>query len=128
MNDSEFLTAFEQATLPHFPHQAHVRMAWLYLRAYGLDEGILKISTGVQHLATVAGAPGKYHETITLFWARMVNHAIAATPAITDFHQFVEAHPNLLDGKLIAQYYSTSLIQSDTARHVWTEPDLQPLP
>lgn len=44
MNDSEFLKAFEAATLPHthFPHHAHVRMAWLYLRAHGWDDGVKK--------------------------------------------------------------------------------------
>ena len=36
MNDREFLRAFEQFALPHhdFPHRAHVRVAWLYLRGH----------------------------------------------------------------------------------------------
>ena len=105
MNDSEFLTAFEQGKLPRFPHQAHIRMAWIYLRTYGPSEGSVKICTGLRHLAVAHGAPGKYHETITLFWIKLVNHALESTPEIADFHEFVEAHSYLLDGKLLTQYY-----------------------
>ena len=128
MTDQEFLTAFEQHTLPEFPHRSHIRMAWLYLRANGWDRGQQQIRLGIQSLALALGAPGKYHETITLFWARVVDHAISCAPDIEDFDTFVERYPFLLNSKLHLTHYSRDLIASDSARQGWIEPDLRPLP
>lgn len=128
MNDNEFLAAFEQGTLPQFPHESHMRLAWLLLRAEGWDVGATKICAGLQHFVHMHHAPGKYHETITLFWARVIYHAIMVTPEIAEFTAFVERHPFLFDGKLINQHYSSALLQCSTARQSWVEPDLKPLP
>ena len=127
MNDSEFLKAFEACTLHDFPHQSHIRMAWLYLRAEGLEAGTVKIREGIQRFANSLSATNKYHETITVFWARVVYQAITQTPDISDFDEFVERHPRLLDKRLISQYYSADVISSPLARQQWVEPDLKPL-
>jgi len=130
MNDSEFLAAFESLTLPHdqFPHAAHIRMAWLYLRRDGWELGVQHIRQGIQRFAESHGAIRKYHETITLFWARAVHYAIAQSPEITDFSAFTAAYPHLLDTRIIQRHYSREHLWSDAARREWVEPDLQPLP
>jgi hypothetical protein len=128
MNDNEFLTAFEQHTLAEFPHRSHIRMAWLYLRANDWETGQMRIRDGIQSFAGALGASRKYHETITLFWARIVKHAIDHAPEISDFNTFVEKFPFLLDSKAIAAHYSSTLIGSENARKVWCEPDLSILP
>lgn len=128
MNDSEFLKAFEAGTLPHFPHQAHLRMAWLYLRQNTWEEAQARIREGIRHFAEVHGADRKYHETITLFWARLVWHCIDQAPEITDFEQFIMRFPLLMRGESIAQHYSLSLLRAEAARKAWVEPDLRPLP
>jgi hypothetical protein len=128
MNDREFLTAFEQHTLSEFPHRSHIRMAWLYLRADGLELGHQHIERGIQEFAAALGATHKYHQTITLFWARLVQHAIDCQPDIDDFDAFLGKYPFLLNGRLIAAHYSTALLQSDEARSGWVEPDLIPMP
>lgn len=127
MNDNEFLHAFEQHTLPHFPHHAHIRMAWLYLRANGWDDACSKIRGGLQQMAIAHGVPNKYHETITLFWAYMVKAAMDGSPDISDFMVFTERYPYLLDGKLIGQFYTSKLLQSEAARQKWVDPDVKPL-
>lgn len=128
MNDSEFLQAFEDGTLDQFPHRQHIRMAWLYLRAHGWDEGVSKIRDGIKRFAASKGASGKYHETITVFWARLVHHVITSNPGVNDFDSFIALYPGLLNPRLIAQHYSPDLIYSAVARHAWVEPDLQPMP
>ncbi len=130
MNDSEFLQAFEQCALPHhdFPHRAHVRLAWLYVRENGWEKGTAKIRAGIQKFAQTYGVLPKYHETITLFWAHLIYRAIACSPEINDFAAFAVQYPALLDAKLLAQFYSPELLKSDAARAMWVEPDLKPLP
>jgi len=128
MNDSEFLKAFEACTLPHgFPHQSHIRIAWLYLRAEGLEQGTVKIREGIQRLAASLGAHNKYHETITVFWARVVYQAIVQTPEVDDFHAFLDQHPHLLDQQLIGQYFSPARLGLPLARQEWLEPDIRAL-
>jgi len=128
MTDQEFLTAFEQQALSEFPHRSHIRMAWLYLRANDLETSQAHIRDGIQRFAEALGASRKYHETITLFWARVVQHAIDHAPGIDDFDTFVERFPFLLNSKAIAAHYSSELLGSENARRAWCEPDLRPLP
>jgi hypothetical protein len=128
MNDQEFLTAFEQHTLSEFPHKSHIRMAWLYLRSDGWEAGQERIQRGIQNFAAALGATNKYHQTITLFWARLVQHAIDDKPEIDGFDTFIEHYPFLLNKNAISAHYSTSLVQSEAARRHWIEPDLLPMP
>ncbi len=128
MNDNEFLAAFEAGALPHFPHRAHVWMAWLYLRANGYDEGVTRICSGIRRLAASHGATQKYHATLTVFWARMVYHAIQQSPDAADFEAFIAQHPDLLNTRLTDAYYSKDVLWSAQARAAWVEPDLQPMP
>jgi len=128
MTDQEFLAAFEQQTLSEFPHRMHIRMAWLYLRANDWDAAQARIRDGIQRFAATLGASRKYHETITLFWARIVKHAIDHAPEIDDFSAFIEKFSFLLDSTIIAVHYSSALLGSEHARRVWCEPDLRPLP
>ena len=130
MDDQTFLQAFEDGTLPpgEFSHRGHIRMAWLYLRAYGWDEGITHIRSGIQTFAARLGATGKYHETITLFWARVVHHMITEQPQIDNFEVFLAAFPQILDSHLIQQHYSADVLRSPLARQQWVESDLIGMP
>ena len=129
MNDHDFIQSVETLTLDAFPHYDHIRMAWIYLREYGYDEGIIKIREALKKLATHHGIPNHYHETITLFWAKMVQHALQQTPTIDDYQTFVtDHHPQLLDKDLIKTYYDMAIIKSGRSRKAWIDPDLQALP
>ncbi len=125
MNDQEFLYAFEHGHVHPFPHRDHIRMAWLYLRARDENIALHKIRHGIQHLAAALGTSTKYHETITLFWAKAVQ--VAMTPDVSDFAQFEAQRPELFDSRYINQFYSKELLWSEKARREWVEPDLQPL-
>ncbi|MEP7290706.1 MAG: hypothetical protein ABI835_02935 [Chloroflexota bacterium] len=126
MNDAEFLKHLEAGDLHEFPHRAHIRMAWLYLRAEDFEQGSLKIRRQIRQIVERHGAPGKYHETISLFWIALVQYALSLTPEIDDFEAFVAAHDHLLDTRLIKAHYSPALLSA--SRKVWAAPDLRPLP
>ncbi len=68
MTDEELVQAFERGTLPAaaFTHAAHVRVAWWYLGRYGLGGAITRFSAALRRFATQHGAPGKYHQTVTV--------------------------------------------------------------
>jgi len=125
MNDQQFLTAFESATLHPFKHRDHIRVAWLYLHRDGWEAGCDQIRRGIQHFAQANGATTLYHETITRFWAQVVFNAVRATPKISDFVTFERRHHLLFDKRYIAQFYSAERLFSQEAREQWVEPDLQ---
>ena len=78
MDDTQFLQHFEAGTLHPFHHHDHIRMAWLYLRQMGWETGYARIQAGIHHMAAHHGATLLYHETITHFWAHMVQCAISS--------------------------------------------------
>lgn len=130
MDDQTFLTAFEDTTLPPhlFTHQAHIRMAWLYLHEYGWDVGVTKITEGIQRYATAQGANRKYHTTITLFWAKLVYHLLIDSPESSSFDCFLKQYPFILDTAIIMRHYTAEVLRSEQARAEWVEPDLVALP
>jgi hypothetical protein len=66
-----------------------------------------------------------HREHLELAWSYLRRHPIEEAEAV-----MVGAirHPDLLDGKLLEHFYSRELIFSESARAVWADPDLRPLP
>lgn len=80
----------------------------------------------LRKFAASAGKPEKYHETITLFWVRLLAHA-RAIASKESLEQVVEANPQLLEKDFPLAYYSRERLFSKNARTKWLEPDLKPL-
>src|SRR6266403_1698884 len=129
-SDEEFLGAFEDLSFPAdlFHHGEHIRVAWVYLKSSDASRAAERMSEGIRRFANHHGATQKYHHTLTLAWMRLVAAALVETPDGHTFEQFIAAHPQLKDAKLLDQYYSKELLQTVAARETWVEPDLQPLP
>lgn len=129
-SDDEFLDAVEAATWPgeSFGHREHVRLGWLYLRRHGCEEGYVRIQETIRRYATALGAAGKYHETMTRAWSALVYAALRETPGLERFNTFLEAHPELLNGKLLERHYRKETLESEAARRAWVEPDVSLLP
>ena len=124
MTDREFLDAFEAGRLGQFTHRDHVRMAFAYARDGGSDHAVAKAREGIARLA--AGSP-KYHETLTVAWARAVAHMAGESSAET-FDAFLSDFPQLERRDLLDAHYSRELLFSDAARAAFVEPDRRPLP
>ncbi len=124
MRDREFIQAFESCTLPpdQFPHRAHVRLAWLYLRDGSLLEALPRFVEGLKRYAGSLGASGKYHETVT--WAYMfLIHERMARADYPTFDEFAAANHDLFNG-VLEKYYRRETLSSDLARRTFVMPDV----
>jgi len=130
-DDSEILDLvhrFESGELnpADFRHYQHLTVALWYLRQFPCEVASEKIRTGIKKLAAAYGKTG-YHETITLFWLRIVSNFAAAddtSPLWALANMLVAAHH---DKNLLKHYYSEELIASAEAKRVWVSPDLKSL-
>jgi len=111
-----------------FGHRQHVYLTWLAVRRYGTAPAITLVSEGIQQTARYAGAPQKYHATVSRAWIELVGHHATADSRGEDFDRFVARHPALLDKRLLTRFYRSSTLASEEARSGWVEPDLAPFP
>ena len=109
-----------------FGHREHLHLAWLAVRRHGQPAAAEMIADGIRHTARYAGAPQKYHATMTGAWVALVAHHVPEGP--NDFDGFLAGFPGLLDKRLLAGHYSNARLASAEARQAWVEPDLAPLP
>ena len=126
LSDEEFLERFEAHALEDFSHEDHVRMAFAYARRGGEDAAV-RGARRIRGFAEALGVPGKYHETLTVAWARIVGR-LAVISGAPSFEEFLEQHPQLRRRDLLEAHYSRDLLFSAAARAAFVEPDLAPLP
>jgi hypothetical protein len=123
------VSAFESCSFhpEEFRHYQHLTVALWYVWHHSPVEAKEKVTTGIRRLAETYGKTG-YHETITLFWLRMVSHFVAehkSNSLKTTANALIEEYDNK---DLIRQFYSEELLNSPEAKAAWVEPDLKPLP
>ncbi|GAA1656379.1 hypothetical protein GCM10009765_02200 [Fodinicola feengrottensis] len=115
------------ADAPRFGHREHVHLTWLAVRRCGVPAAIDLVSDGIQRTARYAGAPRKYHVTVSRAWVELVGHHVTET-AETDFDAFVRHHSALLDKRLLTRFYRSTTLAGEAARTGWVGPDLAPFP
>lgn len=122
------LMAEVMAAAGRFGHREHVHLTWLAVRQYGIAAAIRLVSDGIQRTARYAGAPQKYHATISRAWVELVGYHAGGEGAEKGFAAFAERYPALLDKRLLARHYRPATLASRQARTGWVEPDLAPFP
>lgn len=133
-NDEEVLEElrrFESCELApdDFKHRTHLTVALCYLlRASDADAlEQMRRSLG-RYIKTHNITPMLYHETITVFWLRRVRAFIERAGAGRTLKWLANALPEACsDKRLVQEYFSKELIDSEIARNAWVEPDLRPL-
>ncbi|MEU6239452.1 hypothetical protein [Kitasatospora sp. NPDC047058] len=123
----EDLMAEARAGTGRFGHREHVHLTWLAVRHHDLPAAVRVVGEGIRRTARNAGAPEKYHATMTRAWVELVAHHAAGTGG-DDFTAFAERHPALLDKGLLGRHYRPETLAGDAARNGWVEPDLAPFP
>jgi hypothetical protein len=113
---------------PRFGHRQHIELTWLAVRTYGRAAAIDLVSTGIQRTARYAGAPQKYHVTVSRAWVELVAHHALEPECPDQFDTFAQRFPALLDKRLLAGHYRSSTLAAEVARSTWVEPDLRPFP
>jgi hypothetical protein len=149
VTDDEFLKAFEACKLSRaaWTHEAHVRMAWLYLvRSSSYRMARNKVRDGIKKLNAAFSARSAlscstfrlgdalrnpkltgYHETITMVFVRLIANRLHPDE---DFAAFRDRNSDLFDRKLSAllKYYTAERLFSEKAKQGFLEPDRAPLP
>ena len=124
------VSAFEACSFhpSEFRHYQHLTVALWYVWHLSPDEASVKMTEGIRRLAETYGKMG-YHETITLFWLRMVANFVAEHRANGTLSETANALIERCNDKdLIGQFYSAELLATDKAKAEWVEPDLKALP
>ncbi|SEG91668.1 hypothetical protein SAMN05216223_12447 [Actinacidiphila yanglinensis] len=125
-----------------FGHREHVHLTWLAVRRHGTAAATELISGGIRRTARYAGAPQKYHATVSRAWVELVAHHVqeddlrahatgtadAIGPQQSAFTAFAAHHTALLDKRLLTRFYRPATLASPPARTGWVEPDLAPFP
>ena len=102
LTDADFVDAFESLALPAgaFRHGDHVRLAWVLLRADGLERATERIIAGLRRFAAHHGAPGRFDEALTRRYVARIAEALATTPGLASFAEFAAAHAHLVATRL----------------------------
>jgi hypothetical protein len=129
MNDDEFLAAFEACTIPKtdWTHEAHVRMAWLYLSRFPLPTALQNARSGIAKYNRSLGNTTGYHDTVTVAAVRVIASRMADGER---YEAFRTRNGDLFQSlmSVLRGYYSEARIKSPEAVAEFVEPDLAPLP
>ena len=132
MTDTEFLKAFEDCSLPEtqWTHEAHVRMAWLYLQQKPLGEAIPAVREGIKRYNASLKKSLAYHETITQAFLHVINNRMQHGELCDSFVDFCNENPDLLDRTMTAllRHYRKETLFSQAAREAFVKPDIATLP
>jgi hypothetical protein len=127
LDDGGLLAAFDTHGFApgSFHHRDHVRLAWVLLERVTLMDTLGRFTSGLRRLATAAGKPQVYHETITCAYVILVQER-RAPRGEEDWPAFASRNPDLLAWKpsvLEAKYYREETLWSDRARTSFVLPD-----
>jgi hypothetical protein len=108
---------------------AHLRVAWMHLSRFPIEEAHLLMRVGIIRLNHAHGlhetAQRGYHETLTFVWLAIVAEG-RRLDATGDSATFVAKHALERDAPL--RFYSRELLFSARARARFVPPDMAPLP
>lgn len=133
IDDDELWLAFNASTLPaqDWTHRTHLRVGWLFLARYRLDEAHVLMRVGIIRLNAFHGlveTPSRgYHETLTRLWLLLIGSLMKSTEAASS-DAFVDVCLASLGKDAALRHYSRDLIISVRARASFVEPDLAPIP
>ena len=104
-------------------------MATSYLAESPVDQALERMRRNVRAFAEYHGLRDLYHETLTMFWMRLLDHVTRTQDA--DLPLWRRINRIVADWGSRAPvdaHYSRELISSQAARERWMPPDRQPLP
>ncbi|MEZ5283313.1 MAG: hypothetical protein R2712_00620 [Vicinamibacterales bacterium] len=136
LDTAALVQAFEDRTLPKasWTHEAHLRVGLWHVRTWGPAGALTRLRAGIRAYNEAVGTPNTdasgYHETLTVFYVRMLAAFMAEPAPDGDAGDGGEGRMlrALGDRRLPLRYYSRERLFSVEARRAWVEPDLVPLP
>ena len=129
INDGLFESQFKAGVVDPavFSHEAHLRLAWIHIRNYGVENAIENICLQLKAYVALLGASDKYNETLTVAAIRAVHHFMLKAEA-ADFSTFINQYPRLKYNfkELMASHYKMDIYNNPIAKQQYMVPDLLP--
>ena len=125
---------FGDCTLPRseWTHAAHLTVALWFLLEFDWPEATERVRRGIRRYNAAHGIlptpTGGYHETLTLFWLRVVRSFLEG--GRNEARSLVSLANELTataDRDLPLRHYTRARLFSTEARASWVEPDLRPV-
>jgi len=127
--DNEFEAQFSNCSLDAslFNHEAHIRLAWIHITKYGVDQAISNVDAQLIKYVTSLGARDKYNKTVTIAAVKAVYHFIQKSES-NSFKDFIKEFPRLKTNfkDLLSQHYSIDIFNLKNAKSSFLEPNLLP--
>lgn len=127
LSDREFENQFKNCELDAsvFSHEAHLRIAWIYIQKYGIEKAISKIQEELKSFVAYLGAQDKYNTTLTIAAIKAVYHFILKSQS-DNFKNFIVEFPRLKYNfkELMNSHYKIDIFNSEKAKKEFLEPDL----
>jgi len=127
----DFIAAFEAGSLPkeRWTHAAHILTGACYVHSLGEAAAIARMRDRVSAYNLAVGGKNTetsgYHETVTVFWIKLLASQSRGESRATFAHKAVEEFENRRN--IYADFYDFDVIASTEARRTWIEPNLRPL-
>ncbi len=111
-----------------FTHISHLAVTVWYLKGMNLEQATEKMRASLFRFIDHYGIEGKYHETLTVFWMKVVRRQLdELDPALSLMETTNAVVEAFGDARLVFEYYREDLLWSAEARAKWVQPDLKPL-
>ena len=126
IDDQTFIREFENQTLnpEYFDHLGHLRIAWLYLSRYSLNEANQRVCNGIKIYAESLGATDKFNLTITDALVKIMAQRMETGQGWEDF---IRSNADLVENALsvLGNYYSEEVLFSEEAKRCVLEADVR---
>ncbi|MEO5979800.1 MAG: hypothetical protein ABIS36_25265 [Chryseolinea sp.] len=129
LTDADFEKQLEKCILDPsiFTHEAHLRMAYIKIRAFGVSEAVAIVSSEIENYVKFRGAQDKFNKTLTIAAVNTVNHFMNKAKSLT-FTDLMIEFPRLKYNfrELISTHYGFDIFNSTQAKKEFIQPDLMP--
>ncbi len=111
-----------------FPHRDHLALAVWYSRDSNPTAALNSMRASLHRFLEHHGCLANYHETMTVFWIKLVHETLSSLGAAGSLLEQTNAVvERLSDSRIVYEYYSKEMVESEAARRGWVEPDLKTL-
>lgn len=129
LSDHKFIGKLKTATLPSslFSHEAHLRLAWLNIKRFGIKEGTVETCLLIKAYVIALGVENKFNKTLTVAATKAVYHFMRKSE-LDRFEDFIDTFKRLKFNfkELMAVHYSFDIYNSEFAKKNYLAPDLLP--
>ena len=129
LTDQQFEKQFQNCTLAPklFTHEAHLRLAWIHIKKYGIENALENVPTQIIQFVDNLGASHKYNHTLTVAAIKTVYHFVLKSKSAS-FQALLEAYPRLKFNfkDLLSCHYGFDIFNDEVAKLEYIAPDLLP--